>query len=887
MKRVFRLSRLVPDVQDDVADEIRFYLDMRTQEFIAAGLPPQEAGRKALEAFGDVGEIERECREVAASRVRQRQRSELIESIWQDLRYAVRTLRKSPGFTVAVILTLALGIGANTALFSVLHGVLLRPLPYTRGDRLVVVQQEPRLLGTGAGFSVPEVLDYRQQNATLSTAAEYHSMWFNLLGRAEPERVQTGVVSADFFDLLGVRPILGRTFHPEDDRPGAEPVLILSHEYWKRAFGGDPAVVGRALTMNDRPHTVVGVLPPVPQYPHENHVYMPTSACPFRSGDRALHARDVRITDLQLYGRLRDGVTLDSARADIALIGSRLQRQYPEAYPRSSDFTTVLSLEQELTRSFRPMLFLLTGTAGFVLLIVCASVANLSLARLLRRERELAIRAAVGADRARLLRQLLTESMLLALVGGAVGLALAAGTLDLLVAFAARFTVRAGEIGIDGPVLLFTLAMSLGTGLVFGALPALSSRQNLAGALNEGSGRATADAGKHRVRNALIVAQVAVSFMLLVGAGLMIRSLMKLQRVDPGFRAERVLTMTMDLDFVKHATPALRAQFFGRLLERTDALPGVMASAVSGTFPLHEKEPAQVRFRIEGRPVEEGRPLPRAALRVASPAYFGAVGIPLLQGRLFTDQDRLGAPEMVIVNQTMAHHYWGAEDPTGKRLIGEDGQGWFTIIGVVGDAKQRLDGEVGDELYRPYAQLPLLSTTLLVRTPGDPEAMARRVAEAVYSVDPEQPVADVRTLGEVRAQALASPRLTAILLGLFAALALTITATGIAGVVAFSVSQRTPEIGIRIALGAQRGDILRAMVSQGFALVLAGLALGLAGALTLTRLVADFLFGIGAADPLTYAAVSLVLIAVAAAACLVPAWRATGINPTIALRAGE
>ena len=887
MKRSFRLSRHAPDVSRDVGDEIRFYLDMRTQELIDGGLTPEEARRKAVDAFGDLMDIERQCHAESTRRVRHQHRKEIMHSLWQDLRYAARTLGRSPGFTLAAVITLALGIGANTALFSVVNGVLLRPLPYPRGEQLLLLRQAAPQAGfDNVGFAPPEVRDYRAQNTTLAGVVEYHNMWFNLLGRDEPERVQTGVVSSEFFDVLGVTPILGRTFRPDDDRAGAEPVLVLSHEYWKRSFGGDSGVIGRALRMNDRAHTVIGVLPAIPQYPDENDVYMPVSACPFRSNPNTDQSRQARM--VSLYGRLKQGVPVERAQADLAVIARRLQQQYPEAYaPNIGTVTTnALVLERELTRGFRPTLLVLMGTAGFVLLIVCASVANLSLARLMRREREMAIRAAIGAGRGRLVRQLLTESTLLALLAGVAGLGLAVATLGMLSEMAARFTPRAREIGIDARVLLFTLGVSLGTGLVFGVLPALFARlESLVGALRE-SGRSTLTSGKHRARNALIVAQVAISFMLLIGAGLALRSLWMLQQVDPGFRPENVLTMTIAMDFTKYNTPPLRAQYMQRLIERVQSTPGVVAASASGTFPLNEQGPFRTRFQVEGRPVDDAQQLPQAGLNVASPEYFRAIGIPLVAGRLFTEQDQLGTLPVAIVNQTMARHYWPNEDPIGQRLNGANGQPFATIVGVVGDNRQQLNAEVEDILYRPYLQTPFLQTTFLVRTAGEPKPMARRVVEAIYAVDREQPVADMRTLEEVRAESLASPRLTATLLALFAGLALVITATGIAGVIAYSVSERTHEIGIRMALGAQRTTVLRMLLGQGLALVSIGLALGVAGALALTRLMSGLLFGIGATDPLTFLAVSLVLLAVAVLACAVPARRATGIDPIMALRAG-
>src|SRR5687768_9478944 len=473
MKRIFRLSFFQPDPPRDVRDEIRFHLEMRTREFLEKGMTPEQARHAAEAAFGDVGEIEAECRELRTTRDRERDRRETVRSIGQDVRFAVRTLRKRPGFTLAAIVTLALGIGANTAIFSIISGVLLRPLPYERGEELIYLRQPLALADvTNAGFSTIEVNDYRQQVKSLAGIGDYHSMPFILLGQDEPRRVQTGVVSANFFDVLGVKPILGRTFRPGEDEPGATPVLVLSHGFWRSAFGGDPSVVGRTFEMNDRIHTVIGVLPPVPQYPVENDIYMPTSSCPFLGTPAARANRQFR--GLRVIARMAPGAGIDQTQAELATIASRMHAEYPAAYPPALGYSiTATSMEQELTGGARSTLMILLGTAGFVLLIACANVANLMLAQVTRREREMALRVALGASRGRLIRQLITESTILSLVGAALGVALAYGGLSLLVAFAARFTPRAAEIAIDAPVLLFTLSLAVVTGLVFGAMPAL------------------------------------------------------------------------------------------------------------------------------------------------------------------------------------------------------------------------------------------------------------------------------------------------------------------------------------------------------------------------------------------------------------------------------
>ena len=883
-RRLFRLTRSVPDPARDLRSEIEFHLEMRARELVEAGMPPEAARLAALQAFGDLRAIENECHRVAAREARTEARRSLMIGLGQDLRYALRTLRRAPGYTAIALLTLALGIGANTAIFSMVRGVLLRPLPFRDGGRLVNLEQPASLAGVqNAQFSVLELADYRSRARTIQDLVEYHSMPFILLGRGEPWRVQTGVVSANYFDVLGVAMARGRAFREGEDQPGAEPVLVLSHEFWRNRLGGDPEIVGRTFEMNDRIHTVVGVLPPMPQYPGENDVYMPSSSCPFRSSAFTLQTRTAR--PLTLFGRLAPGMALTDAQQELTRIGEQLHAEHPGAYPVSQGFgTTVASLHDQLTRRARPTLLLLLGTAGFVLLIACANVANLTLARLVRRERELALRAALGADRARLVRQLLAEGGVLALAGGAIGLGLAAAALKLLTAFAARFTPRAGEIALDGSVLAFTLGVALLTGLAFALLPALPSRLNLVGALKDG-GAATSGGQSLRLRSMLVTAQVAVSVVLLIGAGLMIRSLLALQRVDPGFDSERVLTMTLDLNWSRYTTPDLIRGFHDRLHTRLAAQPGIAAAAATMVFPLEGNRRMGFEFEIEGRERNAGDALPQGDFRSVSPDYFRTLGIPLVTGRVFTPSDGPQATQVALVNQAMARRHWGAASPLGARISADTGKTWITIVGVVGDVRHYgLDTDPADELYTPFAQVPVREGSLLIRTTGEPLVMARRIEDEVHAIDPAQPVANVATLEELRSQSLASSRVTASLLGMFALLALLITGAGLAGVVAFSVSQRTQEIGVRMALGAERSEVLGMVLREGMRLVLVGLVLGVAGAVALTRVMAGLLYGVPATDPLTFAGVALVLVAVAAVACLVPARRASTVDPVVALR---
>ena len=534
-----------------------------------------------------------------------------MESLRQDVTLALRGLVRNPLFAATVVLTMAMGIGANTAIFSVVHAVLLKKLPYEHGDRMMVLrQQRPKAGIQNQGFSPKEIDDYRSMSKTLDEVVEFHSMWFILLGRGEPERVQTGVVSHNFFEAFGIKPVVGRTFRADDDKPGADAVLMLSNSYWQSRFGGDPAVVGQVFEMNDRPHTVVGVLPPIPQYPQENDVYMPVSACPFRSSRAVIDNRNARM--VQAFGRLRPGVPMEQVGNDAALVASSLQQHYPESYPTASGYTAIaLPLRDELTRGFKPTLMMLVGAAGFVLLIVSASVANLLLARLVRREREMSIRAALGAGRWRLFRQLLTESTVLSVIGGIVGLVLASVSLNLLVSFADRFTTRSDEIGINGTVLLFTLAIAVGTGILVGVIPALPTKTNLASGIQEG-GR-TIGGGRTRFRSALIVIQVAVSFVLLIGAGLMLRSLLQLQAVDPGIQTDSVMTMRVALNFTKYTNPGQIQQFHTALLDKLREIPGVRSVGGSSTFPLESG--GHVHDRVAHRRSGRHRRLPAAARR--------------------------------------------------------------------------------------------------------------------------------------------------------------------------------------------------------------------------------------------------------------------------------
>ena len=822
-------------------------------------------------------------------------RSHFFETLGQDVRFGLRVLRRNPGFTLTALITLALGIGANTAIFSMIYGVLLRPLPYKDGQRLVVLNQQARLNNVNSlGFSVKEFQDYRDQNKTMELV-EHHAMSFILYGRGEPERVQTSVVSANFFDVLGVKPILGRTFVPDDEKPGGDAVLVLSYKYWKQSYGSDPKIVGSVFKMNNRPHTVIGVLPPVPEYPSESDVYMPTANCPFRSSTAVIDNRRARLLSA-VFGRLKPGVEVAQAQADVTGVAANIQQANPDVYPSHIGYAAQLNrLDTVLTQEARPTFLILLGTTALVLLIVCANVANLNLARVLQRQSEVAVRTALGASRGRLVTQMLTESLLLSLGGGTLGLLLAWIGLPLLTSFAGRFTTRTAEIQIDSSVLLFTLIVSACTGVAFGVIPAVSSafdsRKSLSVALKQSGDRSSSGAKNH-IRGLLVAAQVAIAFTLLTAAGLMLQSMIKLQHVDPGFTPENVFVMRLQPNwsrFTNNATATAQFRdYFRRLLENVSQQPGVVDAAVSSTYPLNPagitRGPNTVTIQLEGRPKDEANAAAQVDPRAVSPAYFRALNIPLVRGRMFTDADDDKAPRVAIVNDAAARGRWGTEDPIGKRLSFDNGTTWITVVGVVGNVKQYgLDKEPAQEIYGPIAQTPF-GSFLVVKTRGAPLQEARLMRDVVHKVDAETAIDQVKTLQQALDDSVASPRETTWLLGLFAIIALLITAAGLTGVMALAVTQRTREIGIRMALGATRVRILTMMMRHALTLILVGLAAGLIGALMLRKVISSLLFATPGADPVTFAAVACLLTLVGAIACLIPSLSATGIDPTLTLR---
>jgi len=805
-------------------------------------------------------------------------------SIWQDIRYGLRTLLKARGFTAAAVLALALGIGINTAIFSIVNGILLRPLPYADPSRLVSLAEVNPAEGPDPyPVSAPNYADWAGQARSFEGLAAYRagsSASFSLASGGGPEWVQGVGVSAGLFPVLGVNPSLGRFFQPDEDAPGSNTVVILSHGLWQRRFGADPDIVGKALTLSGKSYSVVGVMPAgfeFPVQPSKAELWVPLA---LGKDDLAEEMRGMH--KLSVVGRLRPGADLEGARAEMNTVSARLQQQYPETNTGKS--AHVVSLHEHVVGNIRTPLLLLLGAVGCVLLIACANVANLLLARATVRQKEVALRTALGASRLRVVRQLLTESAVLALLGGALGLLFAALATELLVAVSPADIPRLGAVGIDARVLAFTLAVSLLTGVVFGLAPAVqSSKADLNEMLKEGGGKGSAGGGRGRVRSALVVSEVALALLLLIGAGLLIKSFMLLQQSDPGFDGRNVLTVRVPLPESKYSEPPKARAFYQSLLERVKALPEVQHAAVTTSIPLTGWNTV-FGFEIPGRPAPPPGKTLEAEFIAVSPEYHQAMGIRLLRGRHFSDHDRKEAPGVVIVNEAMARRHWPGEDALGQQI--RIGPAARQIVGVVADVKQEgLAAEATEQMYAPVNQVPSPpSKTLVVRSSSDPTGLVAAIRRAVLEVDPEQPTTNVRTMEQVTAQSIAQPRLYMTLLGVFGAVALLLAAIGIYSVLAYSVTQRTRELGIRMALGARPLEIVRLVVSQGMLLTGAGIALGLAAAYLLSRTLSSLVYGISPTDATIFAAVPAALGAVALVACYIPARRATRISPVTALR---
>ena len=888
VRKRLRGLKVSPVNEAEIVEELAQHLDDVYRGAIAGGMSEADATQAAMSELAAEHSLLRDL-----ERARQRppapgpgpgetSTSNVLADLLQDLRYAARILWKNPGFTAVAVIALALGIGANTAIFSVVNTVLLRPLPYKTPEQLVMVWEDaskhgyPQDTPAAANF-----VDWRDQNSVFTGMAAIADMNFNLTGAGDPERLKGREVSANLFPLLGVDPQLGRVFDAAEDQPGAQRVALLSHRLWQRRFGGDQNIIGKVLTLNNEGYTVVGVMPARFQFPaNDDELWVPIAFTPQEAANRNRHY-------LQVVARMKPGVTLEQAQSEMTTIGARLEQQYPQS---NADLgVAVTSLHEYLVGDIKPALLVLLGAVGLVLLIACANVANLLLARAAIRQKEIALRVALGARRWRLLRQFLTESVLLSALGGVAGLVIAYAGLLLLRAFIPQNISQAREISLDLKVLGFTLGVSLLTGLIFGLAPAIQAmRFNQSETLKEGGRDSVTGRSGKRLRGLLVTAEVAVSLVLLIGAGLLINSFLRLRNIDPGFDAGNLLTMKIELPEPKYAEFEKRTAFYSDLVQRVQALAGVRSAAVTTNLPLY-RQGNSISVRIEGRPDPPPGQELIVVTRVISPGYFDTMSIPLLAGRQLSDQDTENTPNAIVISETMAHRFWPGEDAVGKRIsagrVRTDAD-WIQVVGVVKDVRQfELNAAPRPQMYLSYRQGGFFAPEdLVVRTDVEPASLAATVRKTVWEIDKDQPVSDIRTMDEILAESIARQRFSMLLLGVFAGVALLLAAVGIYGVMSYSVAQQTHEIGIRMALGATTGAVLKMAVGYGLKLVVAGVVIGLIAAFALTRLMSTLLFGVTPTDPATFAIISLLLVVVAGVASYVPARRATKVDPLIALR---
>jgi predicted permease len=804
-----------------------------------------------------------------------------MDAFLNDIRYAIRNLVKRPGFTLIAVITLALGIGANSSIFSAINALLLRPLPFPELDRVVAIWDKMPSRGILHNeVTMANYLDWRAQNQSFEQLSLYRWWNANLTGIDPPERIQGFLVTANFLDVIGLKPIMGRNFTEEENQPGKDAVAIIAHSLWQRRFGGDPNIINKTITINGITRTVIGVMPERFNFPKGGEVYGPIGISPEVASMRGNHA-------FYVIGRLKPGVSIESAQADTDNITARLEQQYPET--NTGWGATVFPIVADTVRQYDTALWVMMGAVGFVLLIACANVANLMLARASGRQREIALRAALGASRWRIMRQLLTESIIVALIGGALGVLVAFWGIDALRASnpgdAARFAPGWYQLGLNFPVLLFTIGLSILSGLVFGLAPAWQvSKPNLNDALKEGVRQTSGSS--HRLRSSLVVFEVALSLVLLVGAGLLVRSFLSLLNTNPGFNPDNVLTMSLVLPWAKYGDDAQRVAFYKDLVQRVKTVPGVESAALVNFLPLGGSN-ASDSYLVEGAPEPPPGQEYEGRYRIATPEYFQTMRIPIIRGRGFTEQDKAGAPPVVIVNETLARAHWPGQEPIGKRIrfYGPPERAhWMEIVGVVEDVKHELNLPVTPEYYLPHAQDPGSGMVLVARTNVEPSSLAPSIRQQVWAIDKDQPVFDVRTMQEVRAASVTLYSFSSVMLGIFAGVALLLASIGIYGVMAFAVTQRTQEIGIRMALGARGADVLKLVVKHGMKLALLGIVVGLAGSWLLTRFMEKLLVGVQATDLLTFSVVSGCLLIAAFVACYLPARRATKVDPLVALR---
>ncbi len=885
VRKRIRGLKLAPSQENEIVEELSQHLEEVYERSLKGGASEAEAKQTALlELSGDhlLQDIQRTKKPFRETPIIENSGgSNVLADFGHDMRFAFRMLLKNPSFTIVTVMALALGIGANTAIFSVVNTVLLRPLPYKDPERLVMVWEDasksgyPRDTPSAANFA-----DWRDQNQVFEGMAAITDESFNFTGSGEPERLEGQRVSASLFPLLGVEPQLGRVFTAAEDQPGSK-VVLLSYGLWQRRFGGDPSIAGKPLTLNGQTYVVVGVMPARFQFPtNDNQVWVPIAFSSQEAADREVHY-------LKVVARLKPGVTLQQAQTEMSTIATRLQQQYPDT---NKDIgAAVTSLREHLVGDIKPALLILLGAVGLVLLIACANVANLLLARAAVRQKEIAVRVALGARRLRLVRQFLTESILLSTVGGVVGLVIAYTGLVLLRTFMPEDILQARDISIDLKVLGFTFFVSVATGVIFGLAPAFQAfRFKQSETLKEGGRDAATGGGGKRLRSLLVTAEVAISLVLLIGAGLLINSFVRLRNVDPGFRSDHLLTMKIVMPLSKYLDRPRRIAFYNDMLQRVQSLAGVRSAAITTNLPLYHQGNS-MSVRIQGRPELPPAEQPVVVTRIVSPGYFDTMTIPLLSGRKFTEQDIVTTPRVAVISETMARTFWPNEDPVGKRFgIGEitSDRDWINIVGVARDVRQiELTAAPEPQAYLTYLQFGFFdSRDLVVKTDVDPTSLAATVRKTVWEIDKDQPVSNVQTMETILADSIARQRFSMVLLAIFAGVALVLAAVGIYGVMSYSVAQRTREIGIRMALGAQTGAVLKLALGYGLKLVLIGIAIGLIAAFALTRLMSTLLFGVTATDPITFTLISLLLISVAALASYIPARRATKVNPIIALR---
>jgi putative ABC transport system permease protein len=866
------------DVEREMEEELRFHLQMRAEENARRGMSADEAQRAALRSFGRWARIKEACRDVKGGGV--------LDTFVQDVKFGARMLRKNFVFTIVAVLTLALGIGANTAIFSVVNGVLLRPLPYANAERLVAIQ-ELNEKGSRVQVTPANFLDWRAQSTSFEQLAAIFGRTANLSAGDEAERVGLAMTSANFFQVFALQPQRGRFFLPDDERAGHDPVVVLSDGLWQRRFGGDASLVGKPIALDGQTYTVVGIAPAGFQYPDKTEAWIPPFQLVPTLNAQMNIERARGFGFLSAVGLLKPGVSVKQAHDEMTAITARLRQQYPDT--NNNRFNRVVSLQTHLVGESSTALLLLLGAVALLLLIACANVANLLLARAASRQKEIAVRLALGATRLRLVRQLLVESVLLALVGGGVGLLLGWWGIELMQGLLPVDFPRAQGIGVDMRVLGFTLLVSLGTGILFGLAPAFqATKPDINEALKESARDAAGGARRNRVRSLLVVSEVALSLVLLIGAGLLFRSFLHLQAVELGFRPQSLLTFRLAPAGANFSQDPQYIAFYNQVAERLEGLPGVEAVGMINTLPL-VKGPTTA-FRVEGRPLLTPDKWPSVNYRNVSPDYFRAINAPILKGRAFDAHDSLTTPFVVIVNQSLVRRDFAGEEPLGKRIntggSKPDGQPlWFEIVGVVADVRSlELNTEATPEIYTSSLQDPFAGMSYVVRSPIEKESLIPMVREAVRQVDKAQPVAEVKEMEQMVSEAASQPRFNTLLLGIFACVALLLAAAGIYGVMSYAVTQRTHEIGVRMALGAQTGDVVRLIVGQGIRLTLIGLALGLVCAFALTRVMATLLYGVEPTDPSTFIGGALLLTIVALLACYLPARRATKVDPLIALR---